>query len=521
MFDKLKGFFKTTAIYGVVGSIRSFSEFLLLPLYARFLTPEDFGTLDILMIYVMVGMVLAVLEMNNAAFRFYFDKDSFNHQQEVISSSFIATSLNGFVIFLISIWLAEKLSLLLYDTPDNSNLFYIAGLIIFLNSICTVPFNLLRIRNKPAQYTILSLALVSISIGCTVVLLAKYKMGAEGILLAKALAFIPIVLISLFVSRHHIRIRINFRMIGSMLKYSLPLIPAGMAIWGINGLNRIFMIHYLSLEQIGYFSLASKFVVVITLSVIAFQLAWPQFAFSNMNTKNVARTFSQVFNVCAALGIWLVLFITMFSGNFINIAMSKKFLPAIGAVMPLATGMFFYGIFYFFTTGAIIEKKTSSILFPLISAMVFNIVMNIIVTPVYGFKGTAWVTLASYFIMAIAMFLMIRNSKYIELNYVKIFRLAVASSIVLPVAILLSYENSVAFLVVKSAFFLSFPFILWLIGFIDRITATAVADILKRKTNSKIMFVKKSNSAMEANPADRIVDRNSRQQMTSPLDQSG
>lgn len=504
MFTKLKSFFKTTAIYGLVGSIRSFTEFLLLPLYARFLSPEDFGIFDILMIYVMVGLVIAILEMNNAAFRFFFDSKDISGQRKVISTAFASTVLCGLSVFAFTLLFADSLAMRLFNNTEHSLLFIVVGVNILLSSIITVPVNLLRIRNMPIKYTSISLIQVLLTVGFLIWFLAVKQVGIIGIFQAKILAMIPTIIVCLFWARSYLRPKINFKLSISMLKYALPIIPIGVSIWGINGLNRLFMLNYLTLEQIGLFSLASKFVVVITLTVIAFQLAWPQFAFSNMNSKTASKTFSQVFNFSSALGIWLVIFITMFSGDIIRMTMNKEFYPAAGAIMPLALGMFFYGVFYFFTTSAIIKKKTSLILAPIVTSIVFNVVLNLIITPVYGFKGTAWVTLFTYFVMASSMYLMVRHSDYVQIDFKRVFKLGLLSSIFIPVSVFLALENTLIFVVLKVVLLLVFPVALWISGYISKTHITALLEIIRSKSNRKIMIVKKSDKRLNTENSDQM-----------------
>jgi O-antigen/teichoic acid export membrane protein len=251
-----------------------------------------------------------------------------------------------------------------------------------------------------------------------------------------------------------------------MLKYSLPLIPAGVAIWGVNGLNRLFMLHYLTLDQIGLYSVGAKFVVIITLSVIAFQLAWPHFSLSNMNSSEAAATFASIFNIVAAIGLWMVIGITFFADTLIKFALSSGYAPAAAAVLPLSLGMFIYGLFYFFSTGPVFSKTTSMIIPPIAVAIAANVVLNIFLTPRFGFTGTAWVTTITYLIMTLGMIFTSRKCAYIAIEWGKIARLA---AIAVPLVVFSAWTermNGTYMLAIKIVLFLLFPLVLIFTGFI-------------------------------------------------------
>ncbi|OQX92333.1 MAG: hypothetical protein B6D58_03530 [candidate division Zixibacteria bacterium 4484_95] len=486
MVDHFKSLFKGTVIYGLMGSLRTFIEFLLLPIYARFLLPTDFGILDILMIFITIGTVASILELFNAVFRFYFDENSISFKKKVISTATFSVMVNGAIIFTLAIIFSKSIASAVLNSPNLSHLFILAGAYILLDASITIPLSLTRIENKPGKYAFIAFLQISILLVGIFVFVILLKWGVIGIMISKVISIILPMIVCFYWARGYIGLEFDFGLLKSMLKFSIPMIPAGAAIWGINSLNRVFMLHYLSLDQIGLFSIGSKFVVLITLSTIAFQLAWPHFAFSNMNSKNSGKMFSQVFNVFAAFGICLVLFLTMFAEPLIQIATTPDFYSAAKVILPLSLGMFLYGLFYFFTTGVVISKTTKRIIPPITAAVIVNIALNNIVTPKYGFVGTAWVTTATYLIMAVSMFLFSRQAGYLVIEWRRLIRLAIPSVAVITIGTRLSSFNSIYFLGIKAFIFLTFPALLVLSGFIDKTYRQTIKQIFKPKKIQKI-----------------------------------
>ncbi|MEE9552855.1 MAG: oligosaccharide flippase family protein [candidate division Zixibacteria bacterium] len=464
--DNIKGFFKSTFIYGLLGSARSLFEFFLLPIYARFITPAEFGMLDILLLFTMIGGVAAMMELGNAVFRFYFDSHSIRYKKSVITTAIFAMFINGLMIFGIFVFLSRYLSNTIFGSVGHGYLFIMAGAYIFLNTMITIPLNLLRVKNQPTKFAAVSCAQIAVSLTGIGLFVVIMKWGIAGVLAAKIISTLPALITCFYFVREDIGLIFDTKLLKSMLRYSIPLIPAGIAIWGINGINRVFMLHYLDYNQIGLFSVASKFVVIITLSVIAFQLAWPHFSLSNMNSPDSAELFSGIFNIFTAGGIWLVLGVTLFSEVLIRFAMTPEYIPAAGAVMPLALGMFLYGLFYFFSTGNVFTKTTSRIVPPLVLAISVNIALNLIITPRYGFVGAAWVTAFSYLVMSASMMYSNRKHKFIVFDYGKLGRLFIIAVSMITVSAWLAGMNSAYMLGFKALIFALYPLIIIFTGII-------------------------------------------------------
>ncbi len=457
-------------------------EFFLLPVYARFITPAEFGMLDILLLFTMIGGVAAMMELGNAVFRFYFDNDSPRYRKSVITTAVFAMFINGSMIFGLFILLSRYFSNALFGSVGQGYLFVMAGAYIFLNTMITIPVNLLRVKNQPTKFATVSCAQIAVSLTGIGIFVVIMKWGIAGVLAAKIISTLPALIVCFYFVKEDIGLTFDTKLLKNMLRFSIPLIPAGIAIWGINGLSRVFMLHYLDLNQIGLFSVASKFVVVITLSVIAFQLAWPHFSLSNMNFPDSAELFSRIFNIFAAGGVWLVMGVTLFSEFLIRLALTPGYVPAAGAVLPLALGMFLYGLFYFFSTGCVFTKTTARVVPPIALAISVNIVLNPILTPRYGFIGAAWVTAFSYLVMSASMMYSNRKNKYIMFDYGKLGRLAVIAVPVIAISAWLAGMNSAYMLGVKALIFALYPLIIIL------------TDIVKSPLQSRAVLNQQSDN---------------------------
>ena len=109
-----------SATYGVSSLLSKLVNFLLLPLYTRFLTPSDYGILAMLAILLTAGPPLANLGMTNAVFRQF--NLSTRRQRAVIASA-LSSVLASTVLFLAAgLAVAPALGRWLIGSPAQDDL---------------------------------------------------------------------------------------------------------------------------------------------------------------------------------------------------------------------------------------------------------------------------------------------------------------------------------------------------------------------------------------------------------------
>lgn len=494
MLSSIRSFFKHTFIYGLVGSFRSLIEFLLLPIYAHYLLPSEFGKLDIILVYTAVILVGVLFELTNGVFRFYHEDSSANFRRRLISTvTYYHITIAAVAASILCVF-SYDISKLLLGTPECSNLVILSAFTLLLNSAFTLPLNLFRLQNRPGMYSTISFVQIGTAVGATILFVVYRNLGIEGVLLARLISLIPTLLFCFWIQRADLKPDFDFALLARVARYAAPLIPVGSAIWIVNALNRYFLLKYSTLEQVGYFSVGLKFTIFITLMVIAFQLAWPQFAFSKMNNHQAKAIFSRVFSYYGAASLWIVLFIGFFGESLIKFQASAAYLPAAGLMVPLSLAMMFYGIFYIFTTGLNIARKTSMILFPIGLGLTTNIILNMIYTSRFGAPAVAYATLATYSVMALVTLIFAQKTYYIPFEWLKLGRSALAATIIWFAPQMLPPDTFFDF-GYKVIAFLAYPFLLGLFGFFDRVERKALIQGLTIKNKPMAPVVKEREYA--------------------------
>ena len=86
MLDRLRSLGKSFTVYGLGDVATSIISFLLLPLYARFLTPEDYGAIGLLLSVEVVAKIVFRFGLDAAFMRLYFDCPDDRARQRLAST---------------------------------------------------------------------------------------------------------------------------------------------------------------------------------------------------------------------------------------------------------------------------------------------------------------------------------------------------------------------------------------------------------------------------------------------------
>jgi O-antigen/teichoic acid export membrane protein len=190
-----------------------------------------------------------------------------------------------------------------------------------------------------------------------------------------------------------------------MILYAAPLIIVSLA--GIA--NEMFsrsMLKYLlpgtaqeNLGQVGIFGANYKLAALITLFTQAYRYAAEPFFFRHAADKDAMRTQAQVtkwFTITSAAG---MLFILLFL-DVVKYFIAPKYWSGLHVVPVLLMANLLLGVYYNFSIWYRLKDRTGLGAWISVWGAVITIVLNLLLIPVYGYSGAAWVTLICYIFMS-------------------------------------------------------------------------------------------------------------------------
>ena len=433
---ELKRLGTQSVIYGLGGIISRVIAVFLLPVYTVYLGRVGFGEIETIIALTSVLVIVLQLGITSAFFRFYFDSDDEARRTLVVRTSFWFTmtmATVGLVLgWALSVPLAEWLNLGHTTGTAAHPLFHADPWIVragFVGLWAQMNYAqitaLFRVEERPVQFAIASIANVLITIGSTIALVIGAHQGAIGAVIGNFLGTLTVYVVLLAYRRYQLGFQFDRKLLRQMNKFGLPLVPAALALWVINLIDRLFINAYKGQSEVGVYSLAVRISSVIIFLMTAFQLAWPAFAYSIRDDESAKRTYSHVLTYLLYLTCWMSLALGALAPWIVALFDPKhQFGRSAEAVPVLCFAVAAYSGYSVLAIGIGRMRRTQFNWVVSGAAAVVNIVLNIALIPPYGMMGAAVATIVAYVVLFLGMWLRGRQVYPVAYQWRRIVKLA-------------------------------------------------------------------------------------------------
>ena len=135
--------------YGYGTFIAKSVNFFTIPIYTRIFLPEVYGELEYFLIFGALFGALLNVGLDSALSFFYKVEGNFNNRKKTtVSSIFVIITIWGGILFILSSLLINYFESSLY----RIKIYYIVGIIFFLESLVSLLLNIFRLEKKSTSY---------------------------------------------------------------------------------------------------------------------------------------------------------------------------------------------------------------------------------------------------------------------------------------------------------------------------------------------------------------------------------
>lgn len=402
-----------------LGNIGSKSiSFLMLPFYTSFLSVADYGTIDLIQVYVQLLVGICTCTLTEAIFVFPKGQE-FAKQQAYFSSGLLFSVLSLIITalcFVILVLLLQRISYTGIFTEYNLCIFLMLCVTFFQSY--TQQFS--RSIDKVSVYVISGIVLTLTTVLTSLITLPLW--GVDG--------YIYSIIVSYFVASVYTVIAakeytfISFRKISriklkEMLKYSIPMMPNSIMWWILSTMNRPLLEHYSGIDSVGIFAVANKFPMLISMLYTVFTYSWQISVLEEFNKPDYKQFYNKVFRVQFLVFILFVLVLTFLSRPLIKLMTTEGYYDAWKYISLLALSVVFSNMAGFVGTNFIATKESKFYFTTSLWAGIACFTLNFLLIPIYGI----WGAIISLLISNILMFcLRIRKTwEYSPIMRIKLY----------------------------------------------------------------------------------------------------
>jgi O-antigen/teichoic acid export membrane protein len=456
-------------IYGLGSVLVRAVGLLVLPLYTRYLTPADYGLVALGSTLAALLSVLVPLGLYNAVSRLFFLAGTERDRRRLIGTIWLAMLAFGLVVTLALDLGGDSIFDWLFPELPFDPYVRIALWTAYLATFSFVPLNLLQAQERPRAYTAWTAATLLLTVSLTVLFVVVFGWGAYGYLLgtlvANAIVAIPFIVMTL----RHADFCLDRGRLKTALAFSLPLIPHGLAAWVLTLSDRTILQIYVSVADLGLYSLGYVFGMVQIMISGAIGNAWFPFVFKRFAEQGAAAE-----QRVARLATYYVLTIStvavvlcLFARGAIWLLTTEAFYPAHRVVPVIVLGYLCNGLYILPQNLLFLKSKTFLISVATVVAGAVNVAMNFWLVPAFGIMAAAWATFAAFFVMFVLLHGITRRVYPFPYEYKRIAGILAATAAVIVLGLSLPLAPP-ADMVVEAFVFLLFPLLLALGGFLHR-----------------------------------------------------
>jgi O-antigen/teichoic acid export membrane protein len=277
----------------------------------------------------------------------------------------------------------------------------LVALDLLASSFVFVPFALFRIEGRASLLSTFSLIRHATNTVVKVILVLQGR-GVTGVLISDASASILLAFLLLFELRTRARAALDWPPLREALRFGLPKVPHSVLVQILNLADRRILEGYVSLGEIGVYSVGNNFGGAMKFPLSAFEPAWQPFVFENAKKENGPREIALIATRMAIVFIVTALGLALLLPDVLIFVSRKVAYHAAAPVVPVIVLAFlFQGFFLLSSIGITITKEARY--YPMITAAAasLNIALNFGLIPSFGIMGSAWATVAGYALMAL------------------------------------------------------------------------------------------------------------------------
>lgn len=277
-----------TLLYPITTIITSLSNYIILIFLWKKLGPSEFGILMILDLFPLMIMSFMTFSLDQYVMRHYYewsnDERDYNLFYIWRLSIIIST-----ITLIISILLVFFFQVKYFPNVNYLSLSILTIINVYVTAIYNVPFSVIRITEKAKDYfkvKIISLVVYIISI-ILFVFIYNYKL--QGYFYSLILSSVSHLLATIVAQRaifvYKKQSYLGELNLSNIYRYCVPLIPANLLGSLIGIIERYFLQKFIKLEEIGYYSMANKFVEIINQIHGIIKLSYGPALFKNISSK--------------------------------------------------------------------------------------------------------------------------------------------------------------------------------------------------------------------------------------------
>lgn len=381
-------------------------SYIVMPIYTRILSTEDFGRTSIFMTWLEIFGVFAMFCLSYGVF----NNGMLDNPDSRDEYSFSMLMLSNLITIVVSV-----LIFALYPILKP-----IIGLDLPLVALMCVlflfqpAFNFWSTRQRyELKYKYMVMwSIIAAILSPTIAIICILSTDDTQTLYARLFgAEIPLILIYLCFYIYlaaKSRFKVTTKYWKEAFLFNLPLIPHYLSIYLLGNSNKLLVSHFVGDEAVAYYSVAQSVASVTLIVWTAINSSLVPYTYEKCKEKDyksVSNVAVPILTVFAALCIM----VSLLAPEVVAFMTTSDYREAIYAIPPIVAGVFFQVQYFLYANIVYYYKRPKYVMFASVTAVIVNFVVGIILINKFGYLAAGYATLLCYFVQATLDYIAMRK----------------------------------------------------------------------------------------------------------------
>lgn len=420
---KLKYLSKNIALFSISNFVSKILVFLLVPFYTNVLTTYEYGVADVIQVTLLLLVPMITVNIGEAALRFGIEEEDNRLGIFKVGTKYVVRA--SVIVAFLCMAGRGIISATgnLFDVRQDEVKWYLLLFIFLFAANAFYEFLVLYFQGCESVETIVigSISCTAITIILNLIFLLGLKIGLNGYIYSQIFAYILAAAIMMYAGRFKDKTLPNdtSELEKRMLEYSRPMVVYSTASWINNAVDRYFVLYMCGAAVNGVYGVAYKIPAILMVFQRIFAQAWQLSATKTHKDSDSDDFFSSMYrtyNSFMVIGCGFLVLIVKIVAAFL---FRKDFYYAWRFVPPLLISVIFGALTGFLGSICLAHKDSKSMGKATGIGALVNVVLNLILIPMFSAMGAAVATGISYFTMCTLALVFVNKHVNIRVSHIR------------------------------------------------------------------------------------------------------
>jgi O-antigen/teichoic acid export membrane protein len=391
-----QSFVRHALVFGLGSLLLHAAGVLLVPLYTRLLSPEEFGILEVFNRVAEVASVCLLMGgLRQAVVVLYGRTENERQRQAVACTSVVmlacGTLLGAAAILAVLSQVGDGLAL------GQPLLLHLAVVALLLENICVALLAFSQLRLESVFFVAVNCGHLLVRVALCVLFVGWLGWGVGGVVTAALLT--SALYAALVAGRELWRgpLRLDLGYVWAMVRFAVPLAPCGICFFLLNNGDRFFLLSWAGEREVGLYAFGYKLAAVVPLfSRGPLMMTWGQRMFELARQPDAVAVFGRAFTRILAAYVFVGLGLCLLVDEAIAVVGGPAFADSAAVVAPVVLAYFFLAAADLMDSAFYVRGRSGLKMCATLPSTAVAVVAYAVLIPVAGAMGAALATLAAF-----------------------------------------------------------------------------------------------------------------------------